>query len=209
MQLLPDKEFDVPRIHKTDYGEYENNNFRFRNIKAEDDYFRDMVFYEVESEEKRKEKYAYEKSGRQIYHAIKGQVEPVVWDALATDPDFSAAIAAQCPIQILEVLAKGCLVVNESDHPPMARVELLQATLKQCQRPKGGPGSMSTSECKIYVQAACKAGGSFTFGTNYWEPLFEEAGITIRDYFHLSAAEKKAYDAKAQDRIVADMMIRA
>jgi len=43
--------------------------------------------------------------GQKIYKVMKGQVEPVVQEALTIDPDFSAAITAQCPNQILEVLA--------------------------------------------------------------------------------------------------------
>ena len=73
-------------------------------------------------------------------------------------------INSNCPIQLLEVLANRCSVVDIFKWKPMAAVEQIKSSLKQWQRPTGGITmiiSVFKRHVEIYVQTACKSGGYY------------------------------------------------
>ena len=64
MQLVPDSEFNIPRVDKEEYGEYNNEGrFDFHDARTQDDYDYAMYRFNADSKERLKHKYAYKDSG--------------------------------------------------------------------------------------------------------------------------------------------------
>ena len=64
-----------------------------------------------------------------VLHFVNvGQVELVVWDALAIDLNFEDAVKLQCPIAILTILADRCARTDHTSYQPLVMIEHLQAT---------------------------------------------------------------------------------
>ena len=123
MELVPDSEFDIPRVDKEEYEEYnEEGQFIFHDARTEDDYNYAMYRFNADLEERLKHKYAYKDSGRDLYEVIKGQVEPAVWDALVIELSFEAVANSNCPIKLLEVIAHRCSVVDNSEWQTLATI---------------------------------------------------------------------------------------
>jgi hypothetical protein len=59
----------------------------------------------------------------------------------------------------------------------------------------------------VYAGNASRAGGDFVFGTKFYELILSDTGETLVSYSGMTANEKKVYDKKAQDLIVAVLMI--
>jgi len=70
----------------------------------------------------------YERAGKEIYVALQGQIEQVVWDALAIDKQFEDARLKQCPIIMLTILANRCEMTDHTAYQPLVMSEYLQAT---------------------------------------------------------------------------------
>ena len=88
---------------------------KIKKACTEDNYNYTMSRFIPDLKEHLKHKDTYKDSGRDLYKMIKGQVEPAVWDALAIDLSFEAVSNSNCLIQLLEVLANWCSVVDNSE----------------------------------------------------------------------------------------------
>jgi len=211
MEREPETEFHLTPPDRNEYGTYTNNVFEFNNVGDEDKFTWKKMHYQERIKEGYKKLNEYERAGKELYVAIQGQVELVVWDALAIDLNFEDAVKLQCPIAILTILADRCARTDHTSYQPLVMIEHLQAT-RFWQKPRGNGPSMPTGEYKryieIHVQTAYKSCGALTFGAKHWRDAMAKDGRVPEDYFNCSKSDRKKYDKQALDRIIATLMIQ-
>jgi hypothetical protein len=135
----------------------------------------------------------------------------VLWDELHYDGRYTTIMATQCPVQLIELLLEICSTNESSTWEPLARLRHIRKSITYLQKPKNAPNAVDTVQYKrhlsVYVGNACRAGGDFMFGTKFYEPLLTDNGETLISYLGMSSVEKKVYDKKVHDLIVAVLMI--
>ena len=92
MERVVETEFHLTPPDLKDYGSYVNNVFKFTDEGAEDQFTWKKMHYQERIKEGYKKLNEYERAGKEIYVALQGQIEQVVWDALAIDEKFEKAL---------------------------------------------------------------------------------------------------------------------
>ena len=199
----------VPPSQRT-YGTVTNNVFAY-NGTGEEEYRIAYDMWKAEYTHTLKAFLEYEKNAVHIFIALKGQFETVVWDELQHDGRYTAVMTGQCPVQLIELLLETCSTNESSTWEPLGRLRHIRKSITYMQKPKNAPTAVDTAQYKrhlsVYVGNASRAGGDFVFGTKFYEPFLVDAGETLISYLGMTATEKKVYDKKAQDLIVAVLMI--
>jgi hypothetical protein len=79
------------------------------------------------------------------------------------------------------------------------------------QKPKNAPSTVDTAQYKrhlsVYVCNASRAGGLFIFGTKFYEPFLVAEGESLVSYLGMTATDRKVYDKKVHDLVVALLMV--
>ena len=92
MEQVDNKEFHLPYPDRKEFGKYnEAGEFTFNNIEAQDQFKCERIHFQERVKEGYKQQNEYERAGKEIYVALQGQIEQVVWDALAIDEQFEDA----------------------------------------------------------------------------------------------------------------------
>ena len=211
---------DLTRLERADfigtppsqrtYGTVTNNVFAY-NGTGEEEYRIAYDMWKAEYTHTLKAFLEYEKNATHIFITIKGQFETVVWDELQHDGRYTAVMAGQCPIELIELLLETCSTNESSTWEPLGRLRHIRKSITYMQKPKNAPTAVDTAQYKrhlsVYVGNASRAGGDFVFGTKFYEPFLVDAGETLISYLGMTPTEKKVYDKKAHDLIVAVLMI--
>ena len=192
------------------YGTVTNNVFAY-NGTGEEEYRIAYDMWKAEYTHTLKAFLEYEKNATHIFITIKGQFETVVWDELQHDGRYTAVMAGQCPVELIQLLLETCSTNESSTWEPLGRLRHIRKSITYMQKPKNTTTAVDTAQYKrhlaVYVGNASRAGGDFVFGTKFYEPFLADAGETLLSYLGMTATEKKVYDKKAQDLIVAVLMI--
>ena len=128
MERESETEFHLIPPDRKDFGSYVNGVFKFKDKGAEDQFTWKKMHYQERIKDGYKKLNEYERAGKEIYVALQGQVEQVVWDALAIDENFNEAVKQQCPIVMLTILANRCARTDHTAYQPLVMIQHLLST---------------------------------------------------------------------------------
>ena len=126
----------------------------------------------------------YEEHGQSIFLAIKGQVEPSLWDKTRDDPGFTDMDASKCPIALINLMNDRCTGAVPGVWAPLALMEQHKRTIcsRQSYRTKignvlGSPLSIGDYKRAVEsnVATTCRLARMFAFGVEWMLPILAAA----------------------------------
>ena len=84
----------------------------------------------------------YVNNGEYIMLAIKGQVEPSLWDKTKGDVRFAAIQAAKCPIELIKLMKQQATGIQSGVGAPLAYFMYLQKNVGHYQHFRGNVTSI-------------------------------------------------------------------
>ena len=165
---------------RRDYGAVDAHGvFQWRApaLDTEEDCKRDYKIWERSLAAGIKRFEDYTNNGEFIFHAIRGQVEPSLWDKTRADVRFAAVQALNCPIALIILIKERSIGTQSGIWAPMALISHLQKTVQHKQNPVW-EGSTSIGDFKreveSHVSTAVQLGGKLAFGSAIMEPILAD-----------------------------------
>ena len=141
----------------------------------------------------------YVNDGKSLMLAIKGQVEPSLWDKTENDTRFATIQALKCPIGLINLMKKRCTGGSAGVWPPLAYLRQLNKTISFSQSPPRGGTPMPNGEYKrtveSYTATTMKLGGLLAFGSTLVEPILaaSQPVVTLQGYVGMNEAARRLW----------------